>query len=479
MEGLGGLGFSSMSSGARKKRSNTLRRPWSEPQLHDGSSLSSTPTSDNNVNKIEERENVESDEGSTNGSFRGSNQDGPGGGFNVPTGNHKASSNGSEQQAGSWAENTVKKVKLKVGGLTKTLDANSASGVVSTESSRVSSDASQLRQMGQDTFEDRSTKFRGISWNSVRKTDSSNVRASSGGNEINVYQPIRKSNRISKRRVLGEEELDGTEDYDDEEIRFLRRVKMAKVLSLDDDDDNDDDEEGRSKKHKKLSNVMKRDAEGLPGKPGKRNKTGRLSDDIDYVEDKEEGDEELEAVSDVGPGNKKTTVTTRQRSGFSRNLIEFPDGLPPAPPRRRKETPLEVEQQLKKAEAAQRRKLQVEKAARESEAEAIRKILGQDSSRKKREDKIKKRQEEKAKEKAANAIARQSETVKWVMGPSGTVITFPDEVGLPSIFDSRPHSYPPPREKCVGPSCKNPYKYRDSKSNLPLCSLQCYKSIKG
>jgi hypothetical protein len=38
-------------------------------------------------------------------------------------------------------------------------------------------------------------------------------------------------------------------------------------------------------------------------------------------------------------------------------------------------------------------------------------------------------------------------------------------------------SYPPPREKCAGPSCTNPYKYRDSKSKLPLCSLQCYKAM--
>lgn len=40
-------------------------------------------------------------------------------------------------------------------------------------------------------------------------------------------------------------------------------------------------------------------------------------------------------------------------------------------------------------------------------------------------------------------------------------------------------SYPPPREKCAGPSCSNPYKYRDSKSKLPLCSLQCYKAVQG
>jgi len=40
-------------------------------------------------------------------------------------------------------------------------------------------------------------------------------------------------------------------------------------------------------------------------------------------------------------------------------------------------------------------------------------------------------------------------------------------------------SYPPPRENCVGPSCTNPYKYRDSKTKVPLCSLKCYKAVQG
>lgn len=84
----------------------------------------------------------------------------------------------------------------------------------------------------------------------------------------------------------------------------------------------------------------------------------------------------------------------------------------------------EVDQQLRKVEAAQRRRLQAEKAAKKAEvrklllyylkmfllgcikkfwfflflmilqAEAIRKILGQDSTRKKREEKLKRQQEE-------------------------------------------------------------------------------------
>ncbi|KAL6968641.1 hypothetical protein U1Q18_034439 [Sarracenia purpurea var. burkii] len=97
-----------------------------------------------------------------------------------------------------------------------------------------------------------------------------------------------------------------------------------------------------------------------------------------------------------------------------------------------------MEQQLKKVEAAQRRRMQVEKAARESEAEAIRKILGQDSSRKKREDKIKKRQEEIAQERAANAHMLASNTIRLVMGPTGTVVTFANDMGFPSIFDPKP-----------------------------------------
>lgn len=44
-------------------------------------------------------------------------------------------------------------------------------------------------------------------------------------------------------------------------------------------------------------------------------------------------------------------------------------------------------------------------------------------------------------EKAANAMALTSDHVRWVMGPSGTVVTFPNEMGLPSIFDSKPCRY--------------------------------------
>lgn len=49
MESFGGLGFSDISSAARRKRSNMSRRPRNEAQLldyRDISSISSTPPSD-------------------------------------------------------------------------------------------------------------------------------------------------------------------------------------------------------------------------------------------------------------------------------------------------------------------------------------------------------------------------------------------------------------------------------------------------
>lgn len=40
--------------------------------------------------------------------------------------------------------------------------------------------------------------------------------------------------------------------------------------------------------------------------------------------------------------------------------------------------------------------------------------------------------------KAANAITLASNTVRWVIGPTGTIVTFSEDMGLPSIFDPVP-----------------------------------------
>ncbi|EPS68904.1 hypothetical protein M569_05865, partial [Genlisea aurea] len=290
-------------------------------------------------------------------------------------------------------------------------------------------------------------------------------------NEKQDIAVVRKSKRMRKKRVL---DGDFDEDDEDDEIRYLEKLKSSKMTST--------TTESSRKNHKGGGGGKADVADGEKKAVGRDGKKGR-SGDIDYDEEGEHKKDPSEFPSDTI--QKDIALTTRQRALLSKdspsvaslNQVEFPNGLPPAPPRRQKEKLTEVEQQLKKAEAAQRRKLLNEKAARESEEEAIRKILGQDSSRKKREEKIKKRQEELAQEKMANALMLASNTVRTVMGPNGTTVTFPQEMGYPKIFEPHPPRYPPPREMCAGPSCSNPYKYRDSKSMLPLCSLQCYKAI--
>nr|GLL30589.1 uncharacterized protein LOC109191262 [Ipomoea trifida] len=410
-------------------------------------------------------------------------------------------------------DNKLKKVKLKVGGVTRTIQAKNgshgASGSGSSTKSSRPSDASRSRQKLTLQSQDNSGESHSPSdkkiplqgnplkdfprgFDSCKESNRKMPTKNAVEKQTEKSDSVRKSKRVPKRRVL-----DGAFDEDDEddEIRYLEKLKTSKVAGI------RDFEEESTHKHRSIARVSKGvkyesvEEVGRSVKDGKK-RSDKGSEDTDY-------EEEEELLSDGEPEGKKkqkqrrdspdtqtetkreVTLTTRQRALLSSkeasasgvSQVEFPNGLPPPPSRKQKEKLTEVEQQLKKAEAAQRRRMQNEKAARESEAEAIRKILGQDSNRKKKEDKLKKRQEELAQERAAKDQMLASETIRIVMTPTGTVVTFPMEMGLPSIFDPKPCSYPPPREKCAGPSCLNPYKYRDSKSNLPLCSLKCYKAI--
>ncbi|MFQ6628422.1 hypothetical protein Gotur_007908 [Gossypium turneri] len=286
------------------------------------------------------------------------------------------------------------------------------------------------------------------------------------GNETDRHEPTRKSKRVPKRRVL-DVGINSDDDDEDEEIRYLGKLNASNGhLNLKDEEDERNGGEGAAFEDRDYVEEDECISDDEPG--SKRKKLGRGSVDL-FVE-----------------GRTESTPTTRNRalqsgkdllSGPGATLVEFPDGLPPAPSKKQKEKLSEVELQLKKAEAAQRRRMQSEKAARDAEAEAIRKILGQDSARKKKEDKMKKQRDELAQGKATKSETLASNTVRWVMGPGGTTVIFSEDIGLPQLFNSVPSGYPPPREKCAGPNCTNAYKYRDSKSKLPLCSLDCYKAI--
>nr|GMD93649.1 ABC transporter F family member 4-like [Ipomoea batatas] len=405
---------------------------------------------------------------------------------------------------GVESNSKVKKVKLKVGGVVRTIHTNTGAGPSLTKSS---SSSSVPHQRHKDSS-DKGIGLQGIPWKDFSKSGFSFGRSNSSGDiplmQSAKYKPARKGKHVSKTSRLGElYNTEDDEDDNDDEIRYLEKLKTSKFAASY-GGENDEDEEG-SKKLQRISKVLNQSANVYDVKPRDYNSKARkerrnskpvraFEDNADYVEEEESlSDTELRPkkkhckdLNDIlGSARNEMAMTTRRRalqtgkevsSLSSMSAVEFPHGLPP-PPKKQREKLSEVEQQLKKVEAAQRCRMQAEKAARESEAEAIRKILGQDSSRKKREEKLKKRQEESAQERNARAAAHPSNAIRWVLGPSGTVVTFPNEIGLPSIFEPKSCSYPPPREKCAAPSCTNAYKYRDSKSKLPLCSLQCYKAI--
>ncbi|KAG6575761.1 hypothetical protein SDJN03_26400, partial [Cucurbita argyrosperma subsp. sororia] len=425
-----------------------------------------------------------------------------------PYGGRYGGESSSSGQKGLYAEglgndSKVKKVKLRVGGVTRTIRATSPPNGTSKGSSSDGHRQQHKQNFQQENFtgnhspSERRGGLHGVPWRDFSRggfgleKEEPLTGKMAGRNSAGKHgaESVRKSKRASKKRVLNGD----FDDDEDDEIRYLEKLKTSKGYA-----GYRDDGDEPIKKQRKLSSISSVENYGASkhDKDGKKARSDMASEDKDYEEEEEsasDGDVEAnhkkqrkESIDALMDGKREMTLTTRQRalqsskdatSARGSSLIEFPNGLPPAPPRKQKEKLTDVEQQLKKAEAAQRRRMQVEKAARESEAEAIRKILGQDSSRKKREDKMKKRQEELAQEKAANAQKLLSNTIRWVMGPSGTVVTFPNDMGLPSIFESRPCRYPPRRENCAGPSCLNPYKYRDSKSKLPVCSLVCYKAI--
>lgn len=353
---------------------------------------------------------------------------------------------------GSVSENKLK-VKLKLGaGVTRTLQTNSEAGTYT---------KALVKDNGQKPFQSK-VKGNGHVQKTLFLGDIHQSRGYPSKTE-NGASMSEKSKRGLKKRVLDPEP---DSDDGDEEIRYLVKLKSKRV--------------GVSHEGKESEGGRRIHSSGHDMEDGKH-----LSSDKLAVSGRKKPVMGMVDPLPAGEtsGQIPTTRTRALQSGkdphsvIRSSSLEFPDGLPCPSSKRPKQKLSEVEQQSKKAEAAQRRRMQCEKAAQEAEAEAIRKILGQDSGRKKREEKIKKQQEERAQERAARSSTLASNTIRLVIGPSGTTMTFSEDIGLPDIFKPVTYSYPPPREKCVGPNCEKAYKYRDSKSKLPLCSLGCYNAI--
>lgn len=392
-----------------------------------------------------------------------------------------------------------RKVKLKIGGISRTIPAKPNPAIPDSRSSAAKptrpGDSLHRQKHGNQTegakdsnrlpsSQDKKTrKLRKIEDTLTPEQPAKVQREASS-------DPVRKSRRIAKKSNM-DSELDEEYGLSTPENHGASNDNEGHIREPK-NKGGSNPKKNASKKDRSRSTVYEVDNDFVTpqsNRDGKKRSRDSTDADEDNAEEELASDNELEAenkkqkaVTELSASVKSEPLTTRRRAlqswmdGNSNSTIEFPDGLPAASSRSKKEKLSDAEMLAKKAEAAQRRKMQVEKATKESEAEAIRKILGLDTEKKKEERKQKEREE---KEKAARAQELARSSIRWVMGPTGTVVTFPEEVGLPSIFNSKPCSYPPPREKCAGPSCTNAYRYRDSKLKLPLCSLECYKAVRG
>lgn len=167
---------------------------------------------------------------------------------------------------------------------------------------------------------------------------------SASGKQGDKYEPVRKSRRVPKRRVRDEEFGD---DDEDDEIRYLEKLKTSRSKT-----GTKEDNEESSKKHQKFSRVSNMENGGSSRlfKDVKRSRSDRVSEDTDYEEGESGSDGELEgnkkkkqrkeSVDSLMDNKREMTLTTRQRALQSSrdaapgtSLIEFPNGLPPAPSR--------------------------------------------------------------------------------------------------------------------------------------------------
>lgn len=204
---------------------------------------------------------------------------------------------------------------------------------------------------------DRRSRLRGIPWKDfsksefvVRNADTppmDGIPQSVNAKQSDAHHSARKSKRIRKSRLLGDMFDDADEnDDDDDEIRYLEKLRTSRLASnyVADYEDEDEDEVV-GKKQKLISRISNADVYDYNGDMrcnySKLSRSGRAFEDTEYFEEETSSDDEPEPkkkrLSKMGDlEESEMTVTTRRRAlrrGKAISAIEFPNGLPPAPPK--------------------------------------------------------------------------------------------------------------------------------------------------
>ncbi|XP_030557451.1 INO80 complex subunit B [Drosophila novamexicana] len=178
----------------------------------------------------------------------------------------------------------------------------------------------------------------------------------------------------------------------------------------------------------------------------------------------EDVDDELKKIKDP------KLMTARQRAmyertqdaepalaGFVEELIALPSGY------REKEKPQTAEEIQKAALKSQKRKQQADERREKDKQKTMERLLKKQESGKQRSAAARNKQNQK--------LTRPSLT--YINSLDGVYIIVPPGQEFP--IQAQSAIKPPPRQLCGIPGCTNRKVYSCSKTNIPLCSLACYR----
>lgn len=176
----------------------------------------------------------------------------------------------------------------------------------------------------------------------------------------------------------------------------------------------------------------------------------------------EEVDDELKKIKDP------KLMTARQRAMYERNIDKEPSpgssacsGI--------KSLPIESKERILSAEAIE--KAQLKSRKRKQMADEKR-----EKNKRETRDRLLKKQETKVTKMTKNKVvvkAVAAPVISYYMGKTGTYVSFPKDFEIP-VKTQLPREPPPPIQLC-GICNEDKKRYNCSKTNIPLCSMQCYK----
>lgn len=178
----------------------------------------------------------------------------------------------------------------------------------------------------------------------------------------------------------------------------------------------------------------------------------------------EQVDDELKKIKDP------KLMTARQRAMYERNIDKEPspgsgacsggDTL--------KSLPIGSKEKILSAEAIEKAQLKSQKRKQMADEK-------REKNKRETRDRLLKKQETKVTKmiKSKMIVKVEAPVVSYYMGTTGAYVSFPKDFEIP-IKTQLPRPPPPPIQLC-GICNEDKKRYNCSKTNVPLCSIQCYK----